>query len=67
MEEASFETKKKTNEKSNMFKTLGFEIKDLKSWDSLVRLMNRPEDPSSLAIFRICFGNLHHEHDDAIF
>lgn len=37
-------------------KLLGFELSELKSWNAFVRLMNRPEDPSSLAIFRICFG-----------
>jgi hypothetical protein len=49
---------KKQKEKNSMLNTFGFDIKDLKSWDSLVKLMNRPEDPSSLSIFRICFGNL---------
>lgn len=44
--------------KSKMFKTFGFELDDFKSWSSLVKLMNRPEDASSLAVFRICFGIL---------
>ncbi len=35
---------------------LGFHLKDLRSWTSLVRLLNRPEDPASLAAFRILFG-----------
>lgn len=41
------------------FKSLfGFQLSDLTSWDNFVKLMNRPEDPSSLAVFRILFGNL---------
>jgi vitamin K-dependent gamma-carboxylase len=39
-----------------MKKLFGFELSDLSSWNKFVKLMNRPEDPSSLAIFRICFG-----------
>jgi vitamin K-dependent gamma-carboxylase len=34
----------------------GFDLKELRSWSSLVKLLNRPEDPSSLAVFRILFG-----------
>lgn len=37
---------------------LGFELGQLRSWPKLVRLLNRPEDPSSLALFRILFGLL---------
>ena len=41
----------------NRIKTIfGFEIDDFKSWNSFVKLLNRPEDPASLAIFRILFG-----------
>lgn len=36
----------------------GFELNELKSWNGLVRLLNRPEDPSSLALFRILFGKI---------
>ena len=44
-------------EKPSKFKTLfGFEIDELKSWNKFVKLMNRPEDPANLAIFRILFG-----------
>ena len=35
---------------------LGFEPKDLLGWQSLVRLLNEPRDPSSLAVTRILFG-----------
>jgi len=44
---------KKENKMLNLF---GFEFKSFKSLNSLIDLMNRPEDPASLAIFRICFG-----------
>ena len=46
------------NSKSKMLKTFGFELNDFKTWPNLVKLMNRPEDASSLAVFRICFGIL---------
>jgi vitamin K-dependent gamma-carboxylase len=36
----------------------GFDLKQLCSWSGLVKLLNRPEDPSSLGIFRILFGLL---------
>lgn len=42
--------------RAKMLKLFGFDLNDLKSWESLVKLMNRPEDPASLALFRICFG-----------
>jgi len=45
---------KQENKMLNLF---GFELKAFKSFSSLTELMNRPEDPASLAIFRICFGN----------
>ena len=35
---------------------LGFDPKDLLSWQSLVRLLNEPRDPAALAITRILFG-----------
>ncbi len=38
-------------------KLFGFEINDFKSWNSFVKLMNRPEDASNLAVFRILFGD----------
>ncbi len=38
-------------------KLFGFEFSDLSSFKNFVVLMNRPEDPSNLAIFRILFGN----------
>jgi hypothetical protein len=41
---------------SKMKRLFGFESVDLKSWESFVAMMNRPEDPSNLAIFRILFG-----------
>ena len=40
----------------------GFELNELKSWNGLVRLLNRPEDPSSLALFRILFGKIPNEN-----
>jgi vitamin K-dependent gamma-carboxylase len=36
----------------------GFDLDDLRTWDNFVKLMNRPEDPSSLGLFRILFGLL---------
>lgn len=39
-----------------MKQLLGFELADIKSWSSIVRLFNRPVDGSSLAVFRIMFG-----------
>lgn len=47
---------KKQQEVSTMRRLFGFELDDFKSWSSFVRLMNRPEDPSSLAALRILFG-----------
>lgn len=35
---------------------LGFDWWELSSWTRLVRLLNRPTDPASLAAFRILFG-----------
>lgn len=37
-------------------KLLGFRLEDLKSFDSLLRLLNRPTDPSGLGVMRIIFG-----------
>ena len=42
--------------KSRMHQLFGFELADFESWNKFVKLMNRPEDPSSLAVFRILFG-----------
>lgn len=47
---------KKQQEISTMRRLFGFELDDFKSWSNFVKLMNRPEDPSSLAAFRILFG-----------
>uniref|UniRef100_A0A8C4N651 HTTM-like domain-containing protein n=1 Tax=Eptatretus burgeri TaxID=7764 RepID=A0A8C4N651_EPTBU len=38
--------------------SLGFRDEDLKSWSGFVKLLNRPTDPASLAVFRILFGLL---------
>ena len=43
---------------SRMMRTFGFDSSSLHNWSSFVRLMNRPEDPVSLALFRILFGIL---------
>jgi hypothetical protein len=50
------DSKKPEEEISTMRRLFGFELADLKSWSNLVKLMNRPEDPSSLAVLRILFG-----------
>lgn len=43
--------------KTDRWKTLlGFDPKDLLSWQSLVRLLNEPRDPAALAVTRILFG-----------
>ena len=53
---AKEEIKLKTGQQ-NKFKTLfGFEFDELKSWNTFVKLMNRPADPANLAIFRFLFG-----------
>ena len=41
---------------STMRRLFGVELDDFKSWSNFVKLMNRPEDPSSLAALRILFG-----------
>jgi len=41
---------------STMRRLFGFELTDIQSWSNFVKLMNRPEDPSSLAVLRILFG-----------
>ncbi|CAF0800127.1 unnamed protein product [Brachionus calyciflorus] len=46
----------KPNSKSQFELLFGFDYNDIKSWPKLVNLMNRPEDPSALALFRILFG-----------
>ena len=43
---------------SRMMRIFGFDLSSLHNWSSFVRLINRPEDPASLAIFRILFGIL---------
>lgn len=43
---------------SRFFQLFGFKIDDVKTWSRSIQLLNRPEDPSSLAIFRILFGIL---------
>ncbi|CAF0926611.1 unnamed protein product [Didymodactylos carnosus] len=43
---------------SRMRRLFGFDFSDFQSWDSFLKLMNRPEDPSSLAVLRILFGIL---------
>ncbi|CAF1142299.1 unnamed protein product [Rotaria sordida] len=49
---------KKQQEISTMRRLFGFELADFQSWSNFVKLMNRPEDPSSLAALRILFGIL---------
>lgn len=50
-------SKKENKPDKTKFENLfGFDINELKSWNKLVSLLNRPEDPSSLGIFRILFG-----------
>jgi len=46
----------KQHEISTMRRLFGVELADFQSWSNFVRLMNRPEDPSSLAALRILFG-----------
>jgi vitamin K-dependent gamma-carboxylase len=41
---------------SKMRALFGFDLNDFNSWGHFVKLMNRPEDPSSLALFRFLFG-----------
>lgn len=41
---------------SMMRPVFGFDLSDFNSWTSFVKLMMRPEDPASLAVFRILFG-----------
>jgi hypothetical protein len=43
-------------QESKLKKLLGFDINESKSWNRFGKLMNRPEDPGNLAIFRILFG-----------
>lgn len=50
-------SKKESKPSKTKFENLfGFDLNDLKSWDKLVSLLNRPEDPASLGLFRILFG-----------
>jgi hypothetical protein len=48
--------KKSETNISTMRRLFGVELNDFKSWSNFVKLMNRPEDPSSLAALRILFG-----------
>lgn len=41
---------------STIRRLFGVELSDFQSWTNFVKLMNRPEDPSSLAVLRILFG-----------
>ena len=41
---------------STMRRLFGVELRDFQSWSNFVKMMNRPEDPSSLAVLRIFFG-----------
>ncbi|XP_072311491.1 vitamin K-dependent gamma-carboxylase [Eucyclogobius newberryi] len=43
---------------NRMKQIFGFTTEDLRSWQSLVTLLNRPMDPASLGIFRFLFGLL---------
>ncbi|KAL3875762.1 hypothetical protein ACJMK2_033680 [Sinanodonta woodiana] len=36
----------------------GFSLSDLSSWEAVIRLLFRPEDPASLALLRVFFGIL---------
>ena len=45
---------------TKMKRLFGFDFEDFSSWDNLVKLMMHPEDPSSLAVFRILFGIYDH-------
>ena len=45
------------NREDRFEKLFGFKLNQLFSWKEFVKLMNRPEDPSCLAVFRILFGN----------
>lgn len=56
---------KKTNsspanklQQTKMKTLFGFDLDDLRTWENFVKLMNRPEDPSALGLFRILFGLL---------
>ena len=44
------------NSEGRMTRIFGFDFNDLSSWEKFVCLMNRPCDPSSLAVWRIMFG-----------
>ena len=41
---------------STVRRLFGVDLIDFKSWSNFVKMMNRPEDPSSLAIIRMLFG-----------
>jgi len=49
-------TKQQEKDISTIRRLFGVELSDFKSWSNFVKLMNRPEDPSSLAVLRILFG-----------
>ncbi|KAK7895714.1 hypothetical protein WMY93_021039 [Mugilogobius chulae] len=50
--------KEQPQSKTRMEQIFGFRTEDLRSWQSLVTLLNRPMDPASLGIFRFLFGLL---------
>ena len=49
-------SKKQEENISTIRRLFGCELVDFQSWSNFLKLMNRPEDPSSLAAFRILFG-----------
>ena len=49
-------TMKHSEVKGKMKSIFGFHLSDLSDWQSFVFLMNRPCDPSSLAVWRFMFG-----------
>ena len=52
-------SKKDREESVPIFRRLfGVDTSDFQSWSALVKMLNRPEDPSSLAVLRILFGVL---------
>ena len=53
-------TKKEREEEgvSTFRRVFGVNASDFHSWSALVKMLNRPEDPSSLAVLRILFGIL---------
>lgn len=55
--ETAADTRKGVTEAGGRMKRVfGFNSYELSSWRSFVRLMSSPRDPSSLAAWRIMFG-----------